>query len=113
MSWAMSNERENLPYGKPDDLRDKAVRLFTYLKEVCQLRFVVVRDCRNYDQILWLHDIPRQPECLCIAWNESTESTESWIEVRRGAEPVCPPVPTVCKDWISPSDLLNSGQTPI
>jgi very-short-patch-repair endonuclease len=108
----MRNEHENIDREKPDELRDKAVRLFTYLKEVCQLRFVVVRDCRNYDHLLWFHDIPREPECFCIAWNGPTETNESWIEVRRGVEPVCPPVPIVCKDWISPADLMNSAQTP-
>lgn len=109
----MRNENENPDHGKPDELRDKAVRLFTYLKEVCRLRFVVVRDCRNYDHLLWFHDIPREPECLCIAWSGPTETNESWIEVRRSPEPVCPTIPNVCKDWISPSDLVNSGQTPI
>lgn len=108
----MRNEHENLDHGKPDELRDKAVRLFTYLKEVCQLRFVMVRDCRNYEQLLWFNDIPREPECLCIAWSGPTETNESWIEVRRSPEPGCPQVPNVCKDWISPSDLMNSAQTP-
>src|SRR5258708_19140826 len=108
----MPNEHENPEHGKPDELRDKAVRLFTYLKEVCQLRFVMVRDCRNYDQLLWFHDIPHEPECLCIAWSGPTETNESWIEVRRSPEPACPPVSNVCKDWISLSDLVNSGQTP-
>jgi len=108
----MRNEHENPHRGKPDELRDKAVRLFTYLKEVCQLRFVVVRDCRNYDQLLWFHDIPREPECFCIAWNGPTETNESWIEVRRSPEPACPPIPPVCKDWVSLADLANSAQTP-
>lgn len=108
----MRNERENSQSEKPEGLRDKAVRLFTYLKEVCQLRFVVVRDCRNYDQLLWFQDVPREPECFCIAWNGPTEANESWIEVRHSPEPPCPPAPPVCKDWISPADLLNSAQTP-
>lgn len=109
----MRNENENPHRGETDELRDKAVRLFTYLKEVCQLRFVMVRDCRNYDHLLWFYDIPREPECFCIAWNGPTETNESWIEVRRSPEPACPPVPNVCKDWISPADLVNSAQTPI
>ena len=108
----MRNDNEN-PRGEcSNELRDKAVRLFTYLKEVCQLRFVVVRDCRNYDQVFWFHDIPREPECFCIAWNGPTEASESWIEVRRSPESPCPPVPAVCKYWISPADLANSAQTP-
>ena len=80
----MRIEHENPDHGKLYELRDKAVRLFTYLKEVCQLRFVVVRDRRNYDLLLWFHDIPREPECLCIAWSGATGTNESRIEVRRG-----------------------------
>jgi hypothetical protein len=108
----MLTENDNLSPATANELRDKAVRLFTYLKEVCQLRFVVVRDCRNYDQLLWFQDIPREPECLCIAWSGPTETTESWIEVRRSPEPACPTVPNACKDWVSPSDLVDSTQTP-
>ena len=107
----MGNARITGTEHSDGNLRDKAVRLFTYLKEVCQLRFVVVRDCRNYEQLLWFHDVPHEPECFCIAWNGS-EASELWIEVRRGAEPACPPVPAVCKDWVNPADLANSVQTP-
>jgi len=84
----MRNEHENPHCGETDELRNKAVRLFTYLKEVCQLRFVVRRDCRDYDHLLWLYDIPREPECFCIAWGGPTETNESWIEVRRSADAV-------------------------
>ncbi len=108
----MSDENENLSPATSDDLRDKAARLFNYLKEVCQLRFVVVRDCRNYDQVLWFHEIPREPECSSIAWSGPTESSESWIEVRRSPEPVCSAVPNSCKDWVSSTELLNSSQVP-
>lgn len=108
----MPSSEENPPLATAADLRGKAVNLFTYLKEVCQLRFVMVRDCRNYDQLLWFHEIPREPECFCIAWGSSTETSESWIEVRRSSEPGCPEIPDVCKDWASLADVLNSSQTP-
>src|SRR5437773_7704123 len=109
---AMPNENEKSSPRPADELRGKAVRLFTYLKEICQLRFVTKRDCRNYDELLWFHDIPREPECFCIAWSGTTEANESWIDVRRSPEPVCPPVPTVCQNWVSAADLLNSSQAP-
>ena len=110
----MSNESsiETVTNEQEEKNRDKAVRLFTYLKEVCQLRFVKILDCRNYEQLLWFHDIPQEPECHCIAWNEQADGGEAWIEVRRGLEPVCPPLTSICKDWISPADLANSAQKP-
>lgn len=93
-------------------LRSKAVRLFTYLKEVSQLRLVTVRDCRNYDQLFWFNDVPQEPECTCVAWNTSSEETDSWVEIRRSPEPNCPPIPKACQDWISPADVLKDSQTP-
>ena len=38
---------------------DKAIRLFTYLKELCALRTTQVRNVANYDQVFWLSDLPR------------------------------------------------------
>jgi REase_MTES_1575/AAA domain len=108
----MANEHASSLTERSDELRDKAARLFTYLKEVCQLRFVMVRDCRNYDQLLWFHEIPREPECCCIAWSGPTETSDSWIEIRRSPEPVCPAVPDICKDWVASADLLNSATIP-
>ena len=93
-------------------LRDQAVRLFTYLKEISQLRTAMVRDCLNYDQVLWFQEIPREPECACVAWSGPTEANEAWIEIRRSPEPVCHPVPNLCKDWVSPAELLDSAKRP-
>ena len=112
MLQAMRNEHNDPQSEISEGLRDKAVRLFTYLKEVCQLRFIVVRDCRSYEQVLWFHAIPREPECFCIVWNGATEANESWIEVHRSPEPSCPPVAPSCKEWISQAALLNSAETP-
>ncbi|MCF6147242.1 MAG: hypothetical protein E3K37_01140 [Candidatus Kuenenia sp.] len=38
--------------------RDKAIRLFTYLKELCALR-TTQRNGANYDQVFWLNELPR------------------------------------------------------
>src|SRR5438876_10904471 len=108
----MPNEIENSSPRLADELRHKAARLFTYLKEICQLRFVTVRDCRNYDELLWFDEIPREPECFCITWSGPTETNESWIEVRRSREPAGPAVPTACKACAGPAEGRNSSQAP-
>jgi len=47
---------------------DKAVQLFTYLRELCALRASHVRDVSQYDEVFWFGDIPREKQCQCIAW---------------------------------------------
>lgn len=96
-----------------EELRKKAEDLFTYLKEISQLRLVTVRDCRNYERVLWFYEIPHEPECSCVAWGIASEFTDSWINVRRAAEHACPEPPIACKNWVNLADLVNSSATPV
>lgn len=57
------------PSGDSPEVRDRAIRLFTYLKELCALRATQVRTVASYDQVFWLNDLPRDKLCQCIAWN--------------------------------------------
>jgi len=50
-------------------IRDRAIRLFTYLKELCMLRTTQVRTAASYDQVFWINDLPRDKLCQCVAWN--------------------------------------------
>lgn len=49
-----------------NNIRDRAVRLVTYLLELAQIRKKIVRDIgdyksiRDYNSILWLSDIPQE-----------------------------------------------------
>ena len=43
---------ERSPYAQDVVLRDKAVRLFTYLKESVRFRWVATRDCSSYESVL-------------------------------------------------------------
>jgi hypothetical protein len=45
-------------------VRDKAVRLFTYLKELTELRGNVRRNCDEYDQVIWWAEIPREEQLV-------------------------------------------------
>lgn len=100
---------------KSDDnlICDRAIRLFTYLKEIAQLRTKVVRDCLDYAEILWLDDIPREKGCYTIAWGSKAEDFDSiWIEIKKRKEPPCPKIPQICSEWINPSVVLDSDNEP-
>ncbi len=96
-----------------DLLSDRAIRLFTYLKEVAQLRTKVVRDCSEYEDILWFNDIPMEKGCYSIAWGSKSEDFDNtWIEIRKFKEPQCPSIPSICSDWVNPKAVFDSDNEP-
>jgi hypothetical protein len=68
----------------PSDHRDKAISLFTYLKELSELRTKAIRSWDQYDKVIWLADVPQEPEFHCGAWFRNPETdNEIWIEARK------------------------------
>src|SRR6266487_5955566 len=43
--------------------RDRAIRLFEYLKRLAELRARTVRDLAEYTEVLWFCEVPAEPEC--------------------------------------------------
>ena len=94
------------------EVREKAIRLFTYLKELTQLRTAMVRDLSAYESVLWFDDVPREPGCFTVAWGAQREETEAWLEVERHDEPRVPAVPEICQPWVDSSQLQRSDAEP-
>ena len=94
-----------------DPDRDRTVRLFTYLRELAQLRTKLTRDLSAYDRVVWFDDVPKEPGCSSISRDEHDEEG-TWLRVRRGKEPVCRELPTGCTEWVSRTDLQNDSQEP-
>ena len=93
-------------------IRDKAVRLFTYLKELALLRTPPVRDYSSYESVLWFHEVPHEPGCFTVAWGAEKAGDNIWLEVQKRKEPPCPPAPEICTDWIDPAAVHNSAGEP-
>lgn len=93
--------------------QDRALRLIKYLQALASLRTRIVRDVKDYESILWLHEIPREKECFTQAWgpNEDIEA-DIWIEVEKRDEPVRPKVPEVCDPWVNKETLKNTEDLP-
>src|SRR5207302_8142969 len=68
-----------------NQLRKRAVDLFTFLRELVSLRSTVVRNCESYDRVLWIEQVPREPECDCVAFRAAApeDGDEWWIRVRK------------------------------
>lgn len=85
-------------------VRDRAIRLFTFLKELAQLRTKVTRDLSAYDHVAWFHKVPEYKGCFSILSAELDETRDGvWLEVRRPKEPQKPSIPSSCLKWLDDS----------
>lgn len=111
---AIGNERAtNLQAGTSSagsSTRDKAIRLFTYLKELTMLRSVVQRNCDSYEDVIWWAEIPREKECYCVAWDLHKDATfEAWIRVERPRRKR-PPMPgPQLREWLTELEIGDSS----
>lgn len=64
-------------------IESKAIHLARYLKEFVGLRSTTVYDVHKYDSVLWLSDIPQEPQCQSPAWSDGFEPGEPWLVVHK------------------------------
>ncbi|HUY98589.1 MAG TPA: hypothetical protein VMW47_13410, partial [Verrucomicrobiae bacterium] len=91
-----------------DERRDKAVRLFTFLREVTALRNSPVRDLDRYEEVLWLDAIPDAPECFSLWRLPPGTDAEYWIQIRKPNLPPPPRTAELLAGWLNPLDVANS-----
>ena len=91
-------------------VRDRASRLFAFLREFVQLRTKIIRSLDTYEEVLWLSDIPEESECFCLVWNPNvdTEEERPWIEVKKPKLTAPPRVPTILEDWVNKATINRS-----
>jgi superfamily I DNA and/or RNA helicase len=96
-----------------DNARTQAINLFTYLRELGELRSKVVRRVDDYDKVLWFADVPKEQECYTPAWGASrTEDDDVWLEIKKPTVRPFPPVPKDVEPWVREVDLANSSDIP-
>ena len=94
-----------------DHIRDKTIRLFTYLRELTQLRSKVIRAIENYDSVMWLSDIPHEQECFTLAWGAVRDENEDvWLEIKKPKLSPFPPPSEEISLWVKESDLADSSK---
>ena len=93
--------------------RERALRLIEYLQALASLRTKIVRDVKDYEKILWLHEIPEEKECFTQAWGPNDDiEIDIWIEVKKRDEPVQPKIPKVCEPWVNKETLKDTEDLP-
>ncbi len=101
--------------GTTDPTRERAIALFRFLKELTELRSKTIRTVDQYDEVLWLADLPREAEVTCAAWGSSDDAavTETWIEIRRPDLPPAPQPDPELQAWLVSEQVQDSsGEMP-
>jgi len=95
-----------------EQVRNRALRLFTFLREITELRTKTTRTSDQYEKVLWFNDIPREPGCHCIAWHSDRDLEESdvWAEIKKPRLKAPPNVPEVLKPWLDPREVEDSSR---
>lgn len=108
----MDGPNDSTPSSLPDqEVRDRAIRLFTFLREITELRSKTTRTCDQYEKVLWFDEIPREPGCHCIAWrmNQDQEESDVWVEINKPRLKPPPKIPEQLKPWLDPKKVEDSG----
>ena len=93
--------------------RDKAYRVFDYLSDLVQLRSLFVRDLVHYPKVVWFDRIPETEAGYSAARGSGEEGHSGlWLRLQRFTEPPCPVLPEICREWITPSELLECDAQP-
>jgi len=93
---------------------DKATRLIEYLTRLADLRRKSVKDIANYNQVLWLSDVPKLKGCFTRAWGSNKEYDDSiWLEVQSRREPALPKIPNLCQEWVDQESLYKKTDVPL
>lgn len=79
---------------------DKTVRLFTYLKELSLLKAPLIRDLQNYENYVFLNEIPDETGCISPL---ISNVKDTWVEIKKPVKPIFPHPPKALMDWLSSS----------
>jgi very-short-patch-repair endonuclease len=86
--------------------KERTVRLFQYLKELSLLKAPLVLDLQQYENTLWIGDIPNEPECLSPVNNTGVK--EKWMEVKKPIFPVFPKPPESLIPWLNTANKIEN-----
>jgi very-short-patch-repair endonuclease len=101
-------QRGNTEAGRLE--RQKAVALFSYLKELSQLRNRIIRslDQDQYEEVLWYSSIPEEPGCFSAA-RKPEEEPDCWVQVAKPQFRSYPTPSAGLAPWLDENQLGDSS----
>lgn len=97
---------------QPDLVRDRAIRLFSYLRELSLMRTPVIKDIDRYESVLWWDELPNHNSIKSIEREPIGEDEDLWLEITRVAEPRLEAPPLVLDEWFDAHLLHDSDSEP-
>jgi very-short-patch-repair endonuclease len=80
-------------------LKEKLNRFLEYHKSLFNLKRKIIKKIEDYDEVLWLYEIPNEKECFCVL-NGSGDVDETILEVYLPDEPKKPIIPQEIKKYV-------------
>lgn len=102
----MSNDKVEL-------IRDRSVRLFSFLRELSKLKTKIVRSLEDYAEVIWLDDVAHRRGTFCIANSPEVSGQEVWIEVKKVERRAFPALLKELAGWVDEKKLSDSSTVPI
>lgn len=93
-------------------VRDRAVRLFSYLRELSLLRSPVIRTVDQYESVLWFDELPDHPSIRSIERAPIPDDPDLWLEIQRSDEPRLKEPRSLLSEWIDATRLHESAVEP-
>jgi hypothetical protein len=94
-----------------EESRDRAIRLFEYLKRLAELRTRTVRDLDEYTEVVWFAEVPSEPECR-VATGVRPADPARWLTLERPRRVRPPELPEVLAPWLDRRELEDSDGEP-
>ncbi|HZD38772.1 MAG TPA: hypothetical protein VE664_09040 [Actinomycetes bacterium] len=91
--------------------RDRAVRLFEYLKRLAELRARTVRELAEYTEVVWFDEVPVEPECRAVTGVPPGDAL-AWLTIERPRRMRPPELPEPLAPWIDRRELEDSAAEP-
>jgi len=93
----------------------KVLRVVDYLSNLARVTMVTVREISSYQNVLWISDVPKEGQhCYSRSWGRDENVPDDvWLDVRKCPEPVFPPVPKICEEWVDLNQLKVPDVRPV
>lgn len=89
------------------ELRDRAHRLFSYLRDLALLRSKNVRDVDDFEQVIWLGAPPADAAVATVFHTDPGDEFDTWLDAGRVELPNPPVPPEAIRGWVSLSGLRD------
>ena len=95
--------------GSRDDERQRALRLFEYLRAFSRLRLRHECDINEWEEVIWFADLTDPANCRTRL---DDPDMDEFVHVERIRAPDAPTLPPALKPWIEPAQVANWSDPP-